>query len=127
MDEPINKFTLNGRLLIVILFGLLLAIVELFAQYNLKYGNANNKQKNVYIGLLGYILVGFILYSSYTYERMGEINLVWSCISFITVYYVGNIYFNEPFNKYTIIAIILAIMSIYFAHLSDIFSIEKNL
>jgi len=46
-------------------------------------------------------------------------NLVWSSISIITCYILGKLYFNEPFNRYTVVAIILAILAIYFAHRSD--------
>lgn len=112
MKEIISHLEPHQRFIKVIKLAILISLVELFGQYNLKY-------KNITYGILGYVCVALILLISYDYEGFGHMNLAWSCISIITCYTIGYYIFNEPFNKYTKIAIILSIMAIYFAHKSD--------
>jgi multidrug transporter EmrE-like cation transporter len=50
---------------------------------------------------------------------MGHMNLVWSCTSIIICYIISHFVYKESINKYTVIAILLAIAAIYFAHQSD--------
>jgi multidrug transporter EmrE-like cation transporter len=50
---------------------------------------------------------------------MGHVNLLWSCISIIFAITIGAILFGEPFNRFTIFAIILAVAAIYFAQKAD--------
>lgn len=111
-DEILSNLTPNQRFWIVIRFALLISIIEVFSQYSLK----NNK---IIYGMIGYLCVALVLLQSYNYEALGHMNLVWSCISIIACYILGCVYMNEPFNKYTFVAIVLALGAIYFAHQSD--------
>jgi multidrug transporter EmrE-like cation transporter len=112
MPEIINNLDPNQRIWIVIGFALVISIIESFTQVNIK-------KKNIACGLIGYIIIVFVLYSSYNYEGLGHMNLIWSCISIITGYILGHIFFKETINKYSICAILLAILAIYISHLSD--------
>lgn len=112
MPEIINKLNPNERFHIVLKFAFLISLVEGFSQANLK----NDKFT---VGLIGYFCVAYILYQAYHYEGMGHMNLVWSCTSIIVCYIIGYVFYKESINKYTILAILLAILAIYFAHQSD--------
>lgn len=112
MPEVLSGLNPNQRFHIVIKFAMLLSVVEAFSQANLKNGT-------YLLGVFGYICVAYILYQSYHYEGMGHMNLVWSCTSIILCYLVSYIIYKESINKYTIIAIALSILAIYFAHQSD--------
>jgi len=97
---------------IIILFALIISLTEAFAQYSLK----SNK---LFFGIIGYSIVAMILFTSYNYEDLGHMNLIWSCVSIIMCFFIGVFIFNEKFNKYTMVAVIFAISAIYFGHLSD--------
>ena len=112
MPEVLSGLNPNQRFHIVIKFAMLLSLVEAFSQAHLK-------NDTYYLGVLGYICIAYILYQSYHYEGMGHMNLVWSCTSIIICYLVSYVVYKEAINKYTIIAIALAIAAIYFAHQSD--------
>lgn len=112
MKEIISQLDPQHRFIRVIKLAILISLIELVGQYNLK-------NKKIIYGVIGYIGVALLLSLSYDYEGFGHMNLVWSCISIITCYIIGYYLFNEPFNKYTKIAIILSMMAIYFAHKSD--------
>ena len=110
--EILSGLTPNQRFWIVIQFAIFISAIEAFAQLNIK-------NHNIFLGFLGYTIIVFVLYKAYNYEGLGHMNLVWSCLSIIIAYIVGYIYFKEKMNKYTFIAVIFALLAIYFAHLSD--------
>lgn len=110
--EILRGLNPNQRFWIAIKFALLISLIEIISQFNLKKGV-------LIYGILGYTLVATILFYALTFEGLGHMNLIWSSMSIITCYILGKLYFDEPFNRYTIIAITLAIFAIYFAHRSD--------
>ncbi len=112
MVEVLSHSNPNKRFYIVILFGLLISLVEAYSQYSLK-------SSRVVIGMIGYVLVAYILFTSYNYEALGHMNLVWSCISIVVCFIIGVFVFKEPFNKYTFMAVCFALVAIYLGHLSD--------
>lgn len=112
MAEILSNLTPNKRFLIVIQFALIISLIEVFAQYHLK-------TENIIAGIVFYAIIALILFKAYKYEGLGHMNLVWSCVSIIMAYVVGSLFFGEPTNKYTVIAIIFAMLAILFAHFSD--------
>ena len=112
MAEILSHLGPNQRFWIVIQFALLISFIEVFAQFSLKSGQ-------VWFGFMGYAFIVLILLRAYKYEGLGHMNMIWSCVSIIMCYIMGYLYFNEPVNKYTFIAIIFAMLAIYFAHMSD--------
>lgn len=112
MTEILSKLNPNARFWIVIRFALIISIIESLSQ-------ASIKGKRIIYGFIGYGIIVLLLSNAYNYEGLGHMNLVWSCVSIITCYIIGCIGFNEQFNKYTIAAILCAIMAIYLAHRSD--------
>lgn len=94
----------------VIQFGIIISICEMFAQYNLK-------KKQIALGIVGYIGVSLILFTSYKYvSGLGQMNLCWSCISIITAFILGYVFFNEPITNNTCMAVCFALIAIYFAN-----------
>jgi len=97
---------------IVISLAFFYAIVEVAAFYNLKH-------KNVVIAVICYLLIICILLKAYEYKDIGHMNLITSIISISLSYTISYLYLGEKINKYTFIAVVFAILAIYFAHLSD--------
>lgn len=105
---------------IVIGFALFIAGIEACAQTSLKLAqNGGGVKGLVVVGMAFYATVGYFLYRSYSYEGMGHMNLIWNCMSTITAFTIGYILFQEKFNVYTCVAIVLALASIWFAYLSS--------
>jgi drug/metabolite transporter (DMT)-like permease len=104
---------------------LLIAIVETFSLICLKEGNINGKQKFILCGFLGYIVVVYILCKTLTFEGIGQVNLVWNCMTIFTAFAAGHLLFNEKVNKYTFYAIVFAVIAIYLAQLSSDYN-ENN-
>lgn len=111
-SEILKGLNPNQRFWSIIKIGILISLVEAFAQTNIKNKNAVN-------GIIGYIIIVFILYSAYDYEGFGHMNLVWSCVSIIFCFTIGHMYYDEPMNGYTVSAIVFALIAIYLAHRSD--------
>jgi len=118
-EEIINGLTPNQRFMPVLYIILLIAICEAVGQYNLKKGNGKKDKNCILLGGFFYFLVSYLLYRSYSYEGLGHVNLLWSCLSIILAFISGMIFFGEKFNKYTCIAVALALGAIYVSHLSD--------
>lgn len=104
---------------------LLIAIVETFSLICLKEGNINGKQKFILCGFLGYIVVVYILCKTLSFEGIGQVNLVWNCVTIFTAFAAGHLLFNEKLNKYTFYAIVFAVIAIYLAQLSSDYN-ENN-
>jgi drug/metabolite transporter (DMT)-like permease len=111
--EVLHKKSPNERFYTVIRFALVICVIEMFSQATLKHN------RYPVLGIFGYIVLAIILHNSYYYENMGHMNLVWSCVSIITGFLVSHYFFDERINRYTLFAILLAMLAIYTAHLSD--------
>jgi len=116
-EEIINSR--NQRFTSVLYIILMITLCEATAQYNLKKGNGKKDKNYILIGGFFYFIVACLLYRSYNYKGLGHVNLLWSCMSIIIAILSGMIFFGEKFNKYTCIAVSLALGAIYVSHLSD--------
>ena len=117
--EILDHKTPNQRFWIVIWVIATITIVEACAQATLKTARAKKMPYLVPLGMLFYAIVAGLLYFTYNYEGLGHVNLVWSCASIIIAIIIGCVFFQEPHNKFTYIAILLAFAAIYFAHRAD--------
>ena len=104
---------------------LIIAIVETLSLICLKEGEINNKRHFILCGILGYIIVAYVLCKTLTFEGIGQVNLVWNCVTILTAFIAGHLIFNEKVNKYTFYAIVFAIIAIYLAQLSSDYN-ENN-
>lgn len=96
---------------IIILF---IVCCEAIAQCCIKHCNLTKKIEFYILGVFFYSLVCYGLYNLYAYKDMGIINLIWSCLSIITIIVVGIVFFHETINIYDIIGIILCIIGLFF-------------
>jgi drug/metabolite transporter (DMT)-like permease len=103
---------LNSKFLTIIYFAILYACVEVSAFYNLK-------KNNIPVALICYVFISFILLYAYDHINIGLMNIVTSVISIILSFFISYMYLGEKINKYTIIALIFALLAIYFAYISD--------
>lgn len=112
MTEILSQLKPDSRFFIVLMFAIAVSSVEVIALYHLK-------KRKMEISLICYFIIALLLTKAYEYEGIGHMNLMCSTVSIMLSYTIGNIYFGEPVNKYTYLAIIFALLAIYFAHLSD--------
>lgn len=115
MDNSILKAGFG----IVISTALTIAILEACAQNCLKQSQMNNWKLGFYVGIGLYVVVGYLLFHAYKNIGLGKMQLIWSCISIITALVVGHILYEEPFNEYSFVSVILATAAIYVSHLGD--------
>jgi drug/metabolite transporter (DMT)-like permease len=122
IGEYINNRSPDDRFAIVIIFAMIIVFCEAIAQSSMKHYSKNKPDCNkifIAIGIIGYMCVSLFLYTSYKYENIGHMNMIWSCMSIIIAYIAGYTFFNETFNKYTCLSIVFAGCAIYLGHLSD--------
>jgi len=117
--EIIGGKTPNEKFWIVLGFIFIIALAEACGQFSLKQGNGKGDKKYLVLGIFFYSFVCYFLFRSYSYEGLAHVNLMWSCLSIVIAYISGIIFFNEVCNRYTILAIGLALTAIYVSHLSD--------
>ena len=106
---------------------ILIAIIETFTQVSLKHGsttgilgNGDNVEIYLIYGIIGYCIIAYILWNNFSFDGMGQVNLLWNCITTVTAFIAGYFLFKETVNKYTGYSIVFALMAIYFSYLSDI-------
>lgn len=117
--EILDNKTPNQRFWVVIWIIVAITLVEACAQATLKTAHIKKNTYLIPLGILFYATVAYLLYLVYRYEGLGHVNLVWSCASIIIAILIGCIFFKEPHNRYTYVAILLAFGAIYFAHRAD--------
>ena len=102
----------NNIILYSIIF---ITIFESLGQLCLK-----KSQKNHHlfaIGLISYLIVCLLLCVCYKHDGfIGKVNLMWSCMSIVFVILVGYIFLQEKIERHDIIALLLALLAIYFAN-----------
>lgn len=93
----------------------------MFTQVCLKSGVTIKKEdRYLFFGMIGYALICCLLWKNYTFDGMGQVNLLWSCISIVTAFIAGFFLFKEPINIYTGYSIMFALIAVYFSYLSDV-------
>ncbi len=120
--EILQGLNPNQRIRLVIPLVIAISFFECYAQYTLKKGRTEGPgHKWMCLGsaAFAYAVVCYLLYTSYKYDGIGHVNLLWSCVSIIFAYAVGISFFGEHINKYGYTAILFACIAIYFSHLND--------
>ncbi len=110
LAEQIKYFMDHSIVDEIIIVALVIAIAESLAQNNIK--NSDHKSLQFLIGLSFYMVVGYILHYAYHKFPLGKINVIWSCLSIILAMGLGYLLYDEPFNHWSVLAIIFAISSI---------------
>lgn len=108
---------MNNSILIYIIFAIV--FFEAIAQACLKKSKLSNNNGYICISVLGYFMVCLLLIKSYSYNGMGIVNLIWSCLSIITIIMVGVVFYHEKITKFDIIGIIFILTGIYFVYMKD--------
>ena len=104
-----------------VLLYIILAIVffEAIAQGCLKKSKLTNNNNYICISVIAYIVVCLLLLKSYAYKGIGMVNLLWSCLSIITIIMIGVIFYHEKITKYDIIGILFILTGLYFVFMKD--------
>ena len=95
----------------ILIVALVIAIAESLAQNNIK--NSDHKSVLFIVGLAFYMVVGYLLHYAYHKFPLGKINVIWSCLSIILAMALGYLLYDEPFNHWSILAILFAISAIW--------------
>lgn len=114
LDNSLNAFYDWAEKSVVdeaLLFAVLIAMVETFAQTSMKTGAENN----LYFvrGLLLYTMVGYILHFAYTKFPLSKMNITWSSISIVLATAIGYFLYQEPLNMWKFAAVVFALTAIY--------------
>jgi drug/metabolite transporter (DMT)-like permease len=99
----------------IILTIIVIVACETIAQSCLK----QSEKQSVYffIAMVLYGVICYLLYICYTYRgKLGQVNLLWSSFSIISVILAGYFLYGESINGNRIMAIIFAVAAIYFAN-----------
>lgn len=95
----------------IILVAILIAFVETTAQNILK--SSEQWSMTYLLGLLLYMLVGYMLHWAYGIFPLSKLNTIWSGISIITSLVFGYLFYEEKITHWTILSIIFAVSAIY--------------
>lgn len=109
--DSINEYFKKSWMDEVLLMALLIVIVEQLAQRSLQK-STHLWDIDYILGLLCYMLVGWVLHYSYNQYSISKINVVWSCSSIIISILLGYTLYDETFSIYKIFAIIFSILAI---------------
>lgn len=108
--EQLKVYMDNSIVDEILIVALVIAIAESIAQNNIK--NSDHKSFMFVIGLGFYMVVGYLLHYAYHKFPLGKINVIWSCMSIIFAMTLGYLFYDEPFNQWSVLSIILALSAI---------------
>ncbi len=105
----------------LILVYIIIAIVffEAIAQFCVKKSKSNGNNGYLCISIFAYFIVCLLLLRSYSYKTMGVVNLIWSCLSIITIMLIGIIFYHEKITKFDVIGTIFILTGLYFVFMKD--------
>ena len=109
-----DKFLKTIQIVVII------ALIEIVSQIVLKKGSIFSHFNYVIYGMIGYCIIGYLLSTNFSFDGIGQVNLIWNCMSTILAFTFGYLIFKEPINRYTYYSIVFALAAIYFSYLSDI-------
>lgn len=112
--DKIKDFTDNSIVDEILIFAIIVAIIETFAQNTLKQSSYGSFR--FILGLSFYLLVGYFLHYAYHKVPLGKLNVTWSCFSIILAISIGYMIYDEPIDTNNIIAVFFAFLAIYFAN-----------
>jgi len=105
---------------VILLFTLVfIVLAEVIAQYCVRKCKEEQKWHYFILGILMYTLVCFGLYNAYEMRTMGIINLLWSCLSIVSVILVGAIFFHDEITIYDIIGMIIVFLGFALIFIKD--------
>jgi multidrug transporter EmrE-like cation transporter len=109
---------LDTAKIVVLLSIAFIVIFEAFAQACLRKSEKDRMSFLFFVGIACYAIVCLLLFNCYRNKaRMGNVNLLWSCFSIITIIVIGYFFFNEQIYPHDIAAIVLSIGAIYCANM----------
>lgn len=98
---------------------LLIVFLEAIAQSCLKKVKISNNNNYACISVIAYACICFLLLKSYSYRSMGIVNVIWSCLSIITIIIAGVIFFHETITFNDVLGVCLVIIGLYFIFMKD--------
>lgn len=111
IQEWMEKSIIDDIIIIV----LLIAIVESIAQNRIKLSN-NDDSGTFILGLLAYVIVGYLLHYAYHKYPLSKVNVMWSCLSIVLAAALGYTLYDEPLNGKLLLAVFFSLLAIYFAY-----------
>lgn len=90
----------------IIVLAIMVSLIESLAQYRLKTCS------NPALGVLGYSFVAFTLAYAYRHFKISQFNTIWSCISIVSAYIIGKVFFKEEISVRGYISLCLLIIAI---------------
>jgi multidrug transporter EmrE-like cation transporter len=108
---------LDTAKIVVLLSIAFIVIFEAFAQACLRKSERDGMSFLFFVGIACYAIVCLLLFNCYRNKgRMGNVNLLWSCFSIISIISIGYIFFEEKIYTHDMAAIFFAMVAIYFAN-----------
>lgn len=105
---------------------LIIVLIESCCLFCMKKGKENNTTTLCSLGILGFLLVGFMFNEAIEHGQLGSMAIVLEALTILSAFIMGYIWFEEKWNNRKTLAILLsfiAIAIIYFEeadeHLKD--------
>lgn len=109
--HKINEYFKKSIVDELLVFALIIAIIEQFAQNTLKKSKSTDSL--YFLGIILYIMVGWILHFAYQNFNMSKLNVIWSCITIVASITLGYILYGETISIKKMLGALLAILAIW--------------
>lgn len=113
-----NNDKLIEKILLIILL-LFIVVSESTAQFFIKKCKTTRNWQFLLLAVLMYSLVCLGLYKVYDYKTMGVANLMWSCMSIVSIALVGIIYFHEKITFYDLLGVVFVFIGFFLIYMKE--------
>lgn len=107
----INEYFKKSIVDELLVFALIVALIEQCAQNTLKVSKSTDSL--YFLGIIFYIMVGWILHYAYQNFNMSRLNIVWSCITIVASIMLGYMLYGEAISGKKLLGALLAIIAIW--------------
>lgn len=106
---------------LILYYIIFISLFEALGQLCLKKFHLNNGKflRYAYLFITVAMYTGVWILLCYCYEKegkLGSVNLIWSCMSIISVMIFGYVFLQEKIEFHDVLAILFALLAIYFAN-----------
>ena len=103
----------------LLIVALIIVLIESACIYCMKHGKANDSWQACALGIVGFVLVGFMFNIALDHGQLGSMAIVLEGLTILFAFIMGYIYFEEEWNTNKTIAIILSFIAIAIIYVEE--------
>jgi multidrug transporter EmrE-like cation transporter len=108
----------------LLLLVLSIVLIKCICIFCMKKGKQNNTAELCTLGVIGFLLIGYMFNQALSHGQLGKITLILQGFSLLAAFIMGYVWFEEKWNHRKTIAILLSFIAIGILYTEELDEIE---